>query len=152
MKKNAIIDFFGTQSVEILNNIYERKCENLSQAKASSYTLQELAEYLCDWGDSGISFNGNLNTFLFPKFCEYAHGIVEDRYTLDEVTALVDNAQSVDLLMDDWDDIVQEIFEDVVGFCPYCGTTIYKDNKHYYVMESDKMLYECEYCETEVQL
>lgn len=152
MKKNAIIDFLGTQGIEILNNVYERKCEVLSMPKAKNYTIQELAEYLCEWGDSGISFNGNLSMFLFPKFCEYAHGLVEDRYSLDEVTALVDNAQSVDLLMDDWDDIVQEIFEDVVGFCPYCNTIIYNDYKHYYIMESDKMLYECDYCESEVQL
>lgn len=152
MKKNAIIDFFGTQTIEILNNVYERKCEVLSMPKAKNYTLQELAEYLCEWGDSGISFNGDLNSFLFPKFCEYAHDLLEDRYSLDEVTAIVDNAQSVDFLMDDWDDILQEIFDDVVGFCPYCQTTIYKEDKHEYIMESGKMLYECSYCESEFQL
>lgn len=150
MKKNAIIDFLETQNIEVLNCIYEKKCETLLREKR--YTIQELAEYLCEWGDSGISFNGDLNNFLFPKFCDYAHSIVEDRYSLDEVKALVDNAQSVDLMMDDWSDIVQEIFEDVVGFCPYCHTTIYKEDKHEYIMESGKMLYECSYCESEFQL
>lgn len=106
-----------------------------------------LANFLIDWGDSGYNFD--ITGHLAEAFKGYAHEIVADRYTQEEVAAKVEECTD-DFLMDDWDDIVKDLF-DIVTFCPKCGATIYYDsNIMEYVYETGRTVYECPDCEEEV--
>ena len=52
--------------------------------------------------------------------------------------------------MDDWEDIIIEDFEDVIGICPKCFNVIYSDNEHEYIYETGKTKYECDFCDNSI--
>lgn len=74
----------------------------------NSFSFTELAEYLVDWGDSGV--RGIDNEELLDDFVEeyYSHRNV------DEMKAFIYNImeeESFDLLMDDWNDLYESVEE-----------------------------------------
>ena len=88
---------------------------------------------------------------LQKKFCDYAYSILMVKYTFDEISSIVrkittETPNRIDFATDDWDEIIKDIIEDVVGICLECGNVIYKDNLDGCDYNSGKILYECPEC------
>ena len=108
-----------------------------------------LAEFLADWGDYLMPVPG-LTEHLENDFIEYAYEIVMDKYHYDDVKNVVENADSNDFLMDDWDDIVKELFN-IVGICSDCKQVIFADSMDYdYNYNTARKVYYCPHCGGEV--
>jgi hypothetical protein len=113
---------------------------------SSIIDYDRLADFLIDWGDSG--FNFDITGYLVEEFKTYAYELVYERYSMEEVSAKVDECTD-DFLMDDWDDILADMF-DIVCSCPVCCGIIYRDNNREYIYETGRMLYGCPECGEEV--
>jgi hypothetical protein len=108
-----------------------------------------LAEFVADWGDYLMPIPG-LTEHLENDFLDYAYELTMDRYSYDDVKNIVGNSSDNDFLMDDWDDIVKDLFN-IVGLCPDCKEVIYADNADYmYNYDTARKVYYCPNCGGEV--
>ena len=108
-----------------------------------------LAEFVADWGDYLMPIPG-LTEHLENDFLDYAYELTMDRYSYDDVKNIVGNSSDNDFLMDDWDDIVKDLFN-IVGLCPDCKEVIYEDNADYmYNYDTARKVYYCSNCGGEV--
>lgn len=112
-----------------------------------SEIICQLCEYLIESGDK--PYIPDLEENLKNDFIEYTHFEICDRYTKAEITDIVENANA-DFLIDDWNDILIDIFDNVIGICPLCKSVIYADTKHEYIYETGKTEYCCEVCENPI--
>lgn len=89
--------------------------------------MNVIAEHLINWGDCGYNFTGDINEWLIEWFVISYKDILSDRYTEEEIKGKLDESDH-DFLMDDWDDILKDVF-DVAGVCPKCGVINWGDNQ-----------------------
>lgn len=151
MKIQAINEFLSNQPREVLYRIQKDYCEKNQCSPKEAENIELLSNHLVDWGDAGYVFNTDITEFLIGKFCNYAYDIVQDRYSLDDVKKMVDTNDSIDLLMDDWEDILKEVINGFVCVCD-CGNVIYEDTEHEYVYETGGMQYKCSDCDNWIHL
>lgn len=108
-----------------------------------------LAEFMADWGDYLMPIPG-LTEHLENDFLDYAYELTMDRYSYDDVKNIVENSTNNDFLMDDWDDIVKDLFN-IVGVCPDCKEVIYEDNADFtYNYDTARKVHYCPNCGGEV--
>jgi hypothetical protein len=107
--------------------------------------LDAVVEHLINWGDAGYNFACDIEHALLDGLVTWCLDQVSDRYNEVEVRTKLEECD-FDFLMDDWDDILKDVF-DVVGVCPNCGNIIYQDNPHEYQYETGKTIYECNHCD-----
>jgi hypothetical protein len=107
--------------------------------------MDVIAEHLINWGDAGYNFACDIEHALLDGLVTWCLDQVSDRYNEDEVRTKLEECD-FDFLMDDWDDILKDVF-DVVGVCPNCGSIIYQDNPHEYQYETGKTIFECNHCD-----
>lgn len=142
-KLKSIIDFLITlplkQILEIQNDMNKNE---------KVINVQLLAEHLINGGDSTYSFD--CSDFLADKFKDYAFSILCEYYSKEEVSNIVNNSSNVDFLMDDWDDIIPELFDKFIRICPGCGCVIWENDKDGYIYETGKTEYICSVCETSI--
>lgn len=114
--------------------------------------IDDIAEYIIDWGDYHFplkSLNEDLEKHLEKHLIDYAYDIVCDRFSYEEVEEII-TSSSADYLMDDWDDIVKDLFN-IVGICPDCKEVIYADKADYmYNYDTARKVYYCPNCGGEV--
>lgn len=104
--------------------------------------MDVIAEHLINWGDCGYNFTGDINEALLEGFINTYKDMLSERYTEEEIREKLDESD-YDFLMDDWDDIYRDEF-DVVGVCPECGETIYRNNPVYdYDYDNDRLTLKC---------
>lgn len=89
--------------------------------------INAIAEHLINWGDSGYHFEGDINYWLIEWFVISYKDILSDRYTEEEIKKKLDECDH-DFLMDDWDDILKDVFN-FAGVCPKCGAINWGDNQ-----------------------
>jgi hypothetical protein len=107
--------------------------------------IDAIAEHIINWGDAGYNFIGDINEPLINGFVASYKDTLYEKYSEEDIREKLLKSDA-DLLMDDWDDILKDVF-DVVGICPNCGDAIYTDNPHEYQYETGKTIYECNHCD-----
>lgn len=109
--------------------------------------IDEIVEFIIDWGDYHFPLK-TLNEHLEKHLIKYAYDLVCDKFSYEEIEEII-TSSSADYLMDDWYDIVRELFN-LVGTCPDCKTAIYNTDEHYYNYDNAKLVYSCGHCGGEV--
>ena len=109
--------------------------------------IDAIVNYLIDWGDYHFPLK-ELNQYLEENLIDYAHDLVCDKFSYEEVEDIITNSE-IDYLMNDWDDIVKELFE-LVKICPNCKTAIFSTDEHFYNYDSARLVYLCRHCGEEV--
>ena len=110
--------------------------------------IDAIVNYLIDWGDYHFPLK-DLNQCLEENLIDYAYDLVCDKFSYEEVENIITNSE-IDYLMNDWDDIVKELFN-IVGICPDCKEVIYADNADYmYNYDTARKVYYCPNCGGEV--
>lgn len=144
-----LIRLIQKSSFDTQSNYFYIKDDKIKTDIDSYEILTELYKQLIN----GIinPFIPNLKENLKNDFIEYAYDILCDRYTKAEITDIVENANA-DFLIDDWEDILIDIFDDVIGICPLCKSIIYADTQHGYIYETGKTEYCCEVCENSIYI
>ena len=145
------------------NNLYLTLCENKEFDIRAEYFYHKdgkittdiqgindmLAEFMADWGDYLLPIPG-LTEHLENDFLDYAYELTMDRYNYDDVKNIVESSTNNDFLMDDWDDIVKELFN-IVGVCQECKEVVYADNADYtYNYDTARKVHYCPNCGGEV--
>ena len=107
----------------------------------------KLVEFLIENGDYGCNFD--ITPYLMSKFKDYAYDLLCEQYTMDEISKIVEDSSN-DFLMEEWGDILSELFDKFVKICPLCHSAIFKDYPHEYIYERGQIQYECDMCQTHV--
>lgn len=107
----------------------------------------KLVDFLIENGDSGCKFD--ITPYLMKKFKDYAYDILCEKYSMDEISQIVDESSN-DFLMEEWSDIISDLFDKFVKICPVCHSVIFKDYPHEYIYERGQTQYECDVCQTHV--
>lgn len=106
-----------------------------------------LGEFLISWGDSGLTLTG-IDDYLVNAFKGYVKEVTGDRIGDEELDKAV-KAATEDFLMDDWDDIIQDMFWDILGFCPECHAGITNECLIDFDYDTGRTEYRCPECEHE---
>lgn len=108
--------------------------------------LDAIAEHIVRWGDAGYQLKGDINKPLMEGFIDTYKEMLSDRYSELKVRLIVYECDA-DFLMDDWDDILKDVFN-VAGVCPECGEVIYQDNIiEEYNYDFNTLTFKCSRCE-----
>jgi hypothetical protein len=110
-------------------------------------TSDLLAEFLISWGDAGLTLTG-IDNYLENAFKEYVKEVTGDRIRVEALDKAVDEAYE-DYLMNDWDDIIQDMFGNVLGFCPECHSGITRECKVDFDYDTGRTMYRCPECDHE---
>lgn len=144
-----LIKLIQKSSFDTQSNYFYIKDDKIKTDVGFYEIITELSKHLINSIDN--PFIPNLKENLKDDFIEYAHNEICDRYTKAEITDIVENANA-DFLIDDWKDILIDIFDDVIGICPLCKSIIYADTQHGYIYETGKTEYCCEVCENSIYI
>ena len=144
-KEKALVDFIATLQQGSILQLHNDMCVENGFDTTTEIDNFLLAEHLINFGDSNYNFD--CSEFLSERYKEYAFNILSEKYTKEEISFIVDNAKQVDLLMDDWDDILIEVFDKVIGICYDCKEPVFNDaEKLGYNYDTGFVEYICENC------
>lgn len=99
--------------------------------------MNVIAEHLINWGDAGYHFTGDINEALLEGFINAYKVMLSERYTEEEIRKKLDESNN-DFLMDDWDDILFNVFN-LIEVCPKCGAINWGDNQPVEIVYVDEV-------------
>lgn len=112
--------------------------------------IEALAEYLIRWGDELYSFD-NTNALKFDctyalteAFKSFASNCLRD--LSDEQISNIVEASDEDFLMDDWNDIIIDLFPGINTICPHCQYALMSEERGEYDYDSGLTFYTCPEC------